>query len=81
MLFIHMSYLRPVESYTNREDLWSDSLANSVLTFYAEGIACKNVDKRKFNNVRRYTKDTLYVLKRSTGKVGEPNSKNQLIFD
>ena len=61
--------------------MWSDSLTKDFLTIYAEGLAYNNFDKRTFYNVRRYTKDTCFVFKKSAGEVGALNSTNQLIFD
>ena len=67
-------------SLINTENLWSDLLIKDVLTVYAEGLACNNFDTNTIYNVRHHDTCTWYVLKKSAGEEGEPNSTNQLFF-
>ena len=51
----------------NKENLWSNSLTKNALTLYAEGLACKNFDQMRIYNVRRYSEDMWFVLKKEAG--------------
>ena len=64
--------IRQIATIMNTYILWSNSNTKDVLTSYAEGLACDNIDKKEYYNVHRTTEFCWYIINKEASKI-QPN--------